>query len=226
MLKMIDTEAVESPSQEVVQRLANSIAGRDKHWFIDLEEFLVRQSEATLNTLVDYTAGYTDLCWKVLSEALHTYVYDGSALPDNTHLVPDGVSQEVFFLNLAFSLPPLAAKHHEPMIGEETVSYDGERDLITEDEMLEHASDSMYEVMRELLPDEESIRMVRACYMITLYGRRGEVPLPSGSDFLWLADHAMETMDVADAVFPDGEFDRELAENLLNTTESLREGVL
>jgi len=226
MLKWIDTEAVESPVSEVVNLLANSIARRDKHWFIDLEEFLLGQSESTLNTLFEYTAGYTDMCWTVLSDTLRTFIHNGRTLPDNTHLVPDGLSQDVFFLNLAFSLTPLAVRHHEPMIGQTVISYAGDDETVTEEEMLECASNSIYDVMDDLLPEEESIRIARACYLITLYGRRGEVPLPSASDFQWMSDHALEIMSLEEPVFIEGVFDRELAELLLDSEVPLRAGVL
>jgi hypothetical protein len=194
---------------------------------IDVEDLLAEQSDETLSALLAYTEGYTELCWTSLAQTLHSFIRDGG-VPNNTHLVTDGLSHGAFSLHVAFSLTPLAVAHYEPMIGSESQSYDGSLDVFTEEDMLESVTSSIYSLMTDLLPDESSVRLMRACYLISMYGRRGEVPLPSGPDFLWMSDHALEivTLEEREDVFPDGMFDRERAETLLKVGVPLRDGVL
>lgn len=218
---------IETSPAYITQFLIPKIAGGDRHLAIDVEDILLEQSDDTLSALLAYTEGYTELCWSSLSETVRSFLHDGGA-PNNTHLVNDGLTHSAFSLHVAFSLTPLAVAHHEPMIGSESQSYDGDIDVFTEEDMLESVTSSIYSMMSDLLPDEDSVRILRACYLITLYGRRGEVPLPSGADFLWMSDHALEIVKLSETedVFPDGMFDRERTETLLKVEVPLREGVL
>lgn len=215
------------PNNELAATLTVKIAAGDRHFAIDLGDLLAEQSDETLNALLAYTEGYTELCWSSLSSTLHSFINDGG-VPNNVHLVKDGLTQSAFSLHVAFSLTPVAVEHHKSMVGSESQSYDGALETFSEEDMLEAVTSSIYSLMSDLLPDESSVRLLRACYLIELYGRRGEVPLPSGADFLWIADHALEIVKLEENedVFPDGMFDRERAETLLKVEVPLREGVL
>lgn len=213
-----------SHSNELVQRLTARIAGADKHWFIDLAEELETQSDETLSFLIELSKDYTEPCWDALSLALRTFLR-GSKLPDNTHLIEDNIPQDEFVLKITFLLVPLSVMRHEKMLGKkgDFIASDNTYGLV---DLYDAVTSDIHRLMTDLLPDEESVKIARACYLITAYGRRHKVPLPSGQDFAWMSEHALEIIPIAGSVFDEGVFDRELAELMLQSEPSLRDGVL
>ena len=212
-------------SNDLIHRLASGIAGSDARWFIDVAELLENQSDVALSELLEMTDGYTAMCWEAVSNTLHAFIHGGGGTPDNTHLVDDGIPHEEFALKITFLLAPMAIAHYEDSLGTRVRSFDAE-ETYSLDDLYESATSDTYRVLSDLLPEERSLGIARACYLITLYGRRHEAPLPSGGDFTWMAENALDIMSIAESVFIDGVFDRGLAELMLKAEVPLREGVL